>query len=744
MTKLNYIILEDGKKRPKIGEKSWVYTTKKYRGNKGLLTGKTNGVTVIDIDLHGKKKRGEVGNKSLMHHKPTLDWLNEGYNDLLFATKTIVTASHNYHHYFKWCDLPNSNLRSYGLEIDIKNSERSYVVAEGSIVTNSEGYDVEYEEFNEEGIIEMPPKLYEFFKTLVNQKKIHKVKCPRRKITADIPDTLKNYNITRKWMDDNGKICYDLDKSPMGRNCPFVGRCHNDNNCFFEYDPITKCTYHRCWKCLNKRKIFGSGSGGFKDLVDRFNANTINTNCSRFFINLIQGKCYYHQREWYSINSVGLIEKGTEDGVIKNKLEELIDSVSIYQLAETDEDKKKVINKLLKHFDMKKSGIVKDCKDACEFYKLQNKLDMNRFLIGFDNGVFDIRNGLLRDGTVEDLVSMTTGYDYNPQSDPEIRNEVIRYFTQLYPDDEVRDYVLTNIYGHCLAGENTENIFPIYDGYGGNGKSVEVSFMKKVLGDYCTTLPSQALNSVRGDGSGANSSLFKAVKSLLTVVSEPTYLDTNQVKKLSGGDEICVRDLYKSSIELIPKFVLIVLMNSANDIKIKDNSNASKRRVKVIPHISKFKSKEDIGNHIYKKDVGIGRNFDRWKNEMFLMMYDRCYKDVGVPLAVKEKSKRFMEDDSVLDLFIDDHIKWGGINYVGGFTLEELKTTFYEWFGKANENGEFGMKNYKLAEVKKKVQSHCNMDFKRGYVDGKQYKNVLFGFTLKSLKVLKGTCLIET
>ena len=40
------------------------------------------------------------------------------------------------------------------------------------------------------------------------------------------------------------------------------------------------------------------------------------------------------------------------------------------------------------------------------------QLNENPYLVGFDNGVFDLKNGKFRDGQPEDLISKTCGYDY--------------------------------------------------------------------------------------------------------------------------------------------------------------------------------------------------------------------------------------------------------------------------------------------------------------------------------------------
>lgn len=105
---------------------------------------------------------------------------------------------------------------------------------------------------------------------------------------------------------------------------------------------------------------------------------------------------------------------------------------------------------------------------GCRFYdsKFEENLDSNPYLLGFNNGVYDLRSGCFRDGTPDDLVSFTTGYDYIDFEGTEpVFDEINDYFLKVQRDEKMREYVLRLI-SSFLDGTNREQKFVIWTGSG--------------------------------------------------------------------------------------------------------------------------------------------------------------------------------------------------------------------------------------------------------------------------------------
>src|SRR5690606_26568549 len=97
---------------------------------------------------------------------------------------------------------------------------------------------------------------------------------------------------------------------------------------------------------------------------------------------------------------------------------------------------------------LKKSGFKKNILTECAnlFYdpQFEEKLDSNRNLIGFNNGVYDLQSMSFRAGNPDDYLSMTVGYDYIEYS---MKHEHIKaiedFFSKTQREDNMREYILT-------------------------------------------------------------------------------------------------------------------------------------------------------------------------------------------------------------------------------------------------------------------------------------------------------------
>ena len=227
---MNYIKLRPNSKRP-AGE-TWTKATESYKGNKGVLCGEN--ITVIDVDIF---------NKDGMYDKATNQWCIDMWA-LLDLTKCVMTGSNNYHFYFKNTHLPNKNLRTHGLKVEIKN-KGSYVVAEGSTINGNC-----YERINDREIIDMPLDLYSYFVKILGDNT--KKKSHRQCIPCDMPPVLvKKYGRLKKYEYD----AVDKYLLPIGK-CP-AGKHHKSNRSYLCHHKEKNLWYEKCEDddCFGFRKM---------------------------------------------------------------------------------------------------------------------------------------------------------------------------------------------------------------------------------------------------------------------------------------------------------------------------------------------------------------------------------------------------------------------------------------------------------------------------------------------------------
>ncbi len=127
---------------------------------------------------------------------------------------------------------------------------------------------------------------------------------------------------------------------------------------------------------------------------------------------------------------------------------------------------------------LKNNGFQKQVIESCtaKFYdkKFEETLNTNPMLIGFKNGVYDLEKMCFRKGTPDDLISMTTGYDYKEYSmdSPEVK-KVEKYFAQIQRQEDVRTYVLRLI-ASFLDGRVKDQKFVLWTGHGCHAKDQEI------------------------------------------------------------------------------------------------------------------------------------------------------------------------------------------------------------------------------------------------------------------------------
>ena len=86
--------------------------------------------------------------------------------------------------------------------------------------------------------------------------------------------------------------------------------------------------------------------------------------------------------------------------------------------------------------------LVKICRVNLYDNRFREKLDCNSHLLGFTNGVYDLKNRIFRNGIFSDYISMTTGYAYIQYETDSIEVEHVRqYFQQIQQNHDDKEYL---------------------------------------------------------------------------------------------------------------------------------------------------------------------------------------------------------------------------------------------------------------------------------------------------------------
>ena len=428
---------------------------------------------------------------------------------------------------------------------------------------------------------------------------------------------------------------------------------------------------------------------------------------------------YYHFRNhrWEKMQENTLLRRNIYD--VKDSYLNYFKNLNAEQKQQMNFDPaytKKILD-ILKKLDCTsfKNDIMTECKDlfygdGTEGKKFLEKLDDDNYLIGFENGVYDlayehkstngevIERGQFRDGRPEDYISFSTGIDYidyhevlhTPQYKT-ISNHIHTFFDQVFIIKDVRDYVMT-VLASALCGSTKNETFHVWSGTGGNGKSKLIELFMKSLGEYTCNLPITVLTKTRGNSNEASPELAITKGKRFAVLQEPdagSKIYCGKMKELTGGDEITCRKLYENPITFKPKFKLVMTCNEKPQLAAEDEGTW--RRVRLVQFGSKFTQHPDPDEpNEFPIDYDLSEKFNSWK-EIFMSIlinhYNTVYANQGFyikcPEVIMSYTNEYRDNQNHYLRFIKgngDTEQGAVIKDVGKrLTPDMLKRVFKEW-----------------------------------------------------------------
>ena len=315
-------------------------------------------------------------------------------------------------------------------------------------------------------------------------------------------------------------------------------------------------------------------------------------------------------------------------------------------------------------------------REACELFydkEFLEKLDRNPYLLCFNNGVVDFKQGLHRKGLPDDFVSKCTNIDYVPYNSSKqgpVIAEITEFMSQLFPLKDLENYMWSHL-ASCLIGVNTNQTFHVYKGSGRNGKSALTSLMSQCMGSYKGTVPITLITTKRNSVGSTSSEVAQLDGVRYAVMQEPTKgdkINEGSLKELTGGtDPIQARALFKDTITFIPQFKLVVCTNT--DFEDTSNDDGTWRRMRYIDFMAKFLEKpyEDELKfpksecpYQYPLNKKLEERFKDWAPVFMSMLVNRSFKEQGIVndcSIVLSTSDKHRENQDYLAGFVRDNIR---------------------------------------------------------------------------------------
>ncbi len=348
----------------------------------------------------------------------------------------------------------------------------------------------------------------------------------------------------------------------------------------------------------------------------------------------------YCRKQWYRLNAHGIYER-LEDDAETVLMQKCVNSLRVFISDQVkkhvnNSDRLKILTDGLKQ--SQKNQFMKNTVDMLRMLfldeALHSKLDKNLNLVGFKNGVYDLANGVFRDATRQDYVSITTGYDYTEESNDAYFDRLI---ASIFENEERAKWFKVHL-GSLLVGGNPEEKVYFWVGAGRNGKGTMDKLIRYALGAYYGDI--QASYFTTPDVAGRASPEVMAFKNIRCgMTQEPASgeqqkWNTEKLKKISGGDPLTGRHLYGSPETFNPHHKQLVSTNHLPTFT--DIDDGLKSRLVVVRFPLQFMDADNFDDTMpshRKQNAGLKVELDQYQHMFFNYMLKQYahYKAGGLP-----------------------------------------------------------------------------------------------------------------
>ena len=311
------------------------------------------------------------------------------------------------------------------------------------------------------------------------------------------------------------------------------------------------------------------------------------------------------------------------------------------------------------------------------------KLDNIASIFCCTNGVLDMKgtivNGkfkvIFRPGQPTDYCSLTCGIEYKPYdpNDPYVQ-KVEAFFKQILPVPAVRLWVLTYL-ASALNGDKTDQIFPIFSGSGGNGKTLLANLIRNTFGHLMRTVPAKMFTEPQGDTAKASPQLAMLKGCRFVYCEEPPQdekLNTATIKDYTGNGTVYARQLHKDPIQFKVKAKYALACNDRP--RIDEDDGGTWRRMKCVDFPSRFRHRTDPDfdeddPHCFERDDNLPVEIDtthakEWAEALLSILvkyYEEEYATHGLvePPEVQRFTREYRAQCDMYMQFVNAHITRG-------------------------------------------------------------------------------------
>lgn len=328
-----------------------------------------------------------------------------------------------------------------------------------------------------------------------------------------------------------------------------------------------------------------------------------------------------------------------------------------------------------------------------------NEFDRDPWMLGVQNGVVDLKSGILYPGSPDQMILKCCGCDYIGIEDDVDLSGVENFLNTIYDNDQEMIDFIQRLLGYGITGKSTEHVFPFFLGRSGrNGKSLFLESIMRVMGSYASSIPSELFlhNNQSKSAGQADAAIMKLEGLRLAVASEVeegSRLASAQIKKITGGDTIEGRNPYDKRLRSFrPTHLTIMIGNHepvppTGDQAFWDRTFLINHKIRFVKHDPAAKNERPADPEIEDKLKSLDSQFLSWL-VIGCLKWQANGKKLDPPDSVLKATEEYQEDADFIHQFIEACCTTGNEKARSGST--ELYTAFSIWYAATiNDNKRF-------------------------------------------------------
>ncbi|WP_324754001.1 phage/plasmid primase, P4 family [Roseovarius sp. Pro17] len=251
-----------------------------------------------------------------------------------------------------------------------------------------------------------------------------------------------------------------------------------------------------------------------------------------------------------------------------------------------------------------------------------------------------------------------------------------KFLGEITGGNKVLEAYLSRLAGYCLTGSTREQSFAFLHGDGANGKSVFLSTMTQVLGNYAATATLDTFMSVRGTRHLTELAGLRAARLVMVPETEQGQSwAEGRIKTVTGGEKIRANFMRQDHFEFAPQFKLLIAGNHRPHLS--GCGEAMRRRLHLVPF--------DVTIPASRRDPQLVEKLTGELGGILRWMLDGCvdWQRMGLapPDCVLEAVQQYFADEDLVGQWIAENCCEG----------PELRTTskslFSNWKSWAEQTG---------------------------------------------------------